>query len=178
MKLGAKIFGALSGVLLLYLLLGLLLPGTWEAEVDTVLTVPPSTVFPFVNRMDRLVLWNHMPESGSEFLGPTQGVGAGLHWDDPQYGEGRVQILRSEADALVEYEVLVEGGSLRIHGVFSLSPEGGGTRLHWSERGDFGWNPLMGYAARGMAAAQGEAMRSSLEALRTRVGEGASESKG
>jgi len=178
MKLGARIFGVLSGVFLLYLLVGLLLPGRWEAEGDTVLPVPPSTVFPFVNRMDRFVLWNHMPESGSEFLGPAQGVGAGLHWDDPQYGEGRVQILVSEADQLVEYEVLVEGGSLRIHGAFFLSPEGGGTRLRWSERGDFGWNPLMGYAARGMAAAQSEAMRSSLEVLRTRVGEGSSDSEG
>ncbi len=174
MKLGLRIFGALSGAFLLYLLLGLLLPGTWEAEVDTVLPAPPSTVFPFVNRMDRFVLWNHMPESGPEFLGPAQGVGAGLQWDDPNYGKGRVQILVSEADAHVEYEVLIEGGSLRIHGVFSLSPEEGGTRLRWTERGDFGWNPLMGYAARGMSAAQGEAMRSSLEVLRTLVGEGAS----
>jgi hypothetical protein len=169
-KLGLKIFGALSGVLILFLLLGLLLPGTWEAEADTFLPAPPPTVFPFVNRMDQWVDWNPMPESGSEFLGPAEGVGAGLHWDDPQYGEGRVQILTSEADQRVEYEVSVEGGSLRIHGAFSLSPEEGGTRVHWTERGDFGWNPLMGYAARGMSASQGVAMRSSLETLRTLVG--------
>ena len=47
MKLGAKIFGALSGVLILYLVLGLLLPGRWEAEAEAVLPAPPSTVFPF-----------------------------------------------------------------------------------------------------------------------------------
>ena len=84
MKLGAKIFGVLSGVLILYLLLGLFLPGTWEAEADTFLPAPPSTVFSFVNQMDSLVLWNRMPESGSEFLGSSEGVGAGLRWDDPQ----------------------------------------------------------------------------------------------
>jgi len=172
MKLGAKIFGVLSGVLILYLLLGLLLPGTWEAEADTVLPAPPSTVFPFVNQMDSLVLWNLMPESGSEFLGPAEGVGAGLRWDDPQYGKGQFQIHVSQTDTRVEYEVLVEGGDLRIQGIFSLRPEGGGTRLHWVERGDFGWNPMMGYAARGMGAAQGEAMRSSLETLRSRLGGG------
>ena len=74
----------------------------------------------------------------------------------------------------MEYLVLVEGGSLRIHGIFSLSPERGGTHLSWVERGDFGWNPLMGYAARGMGTAQGEAMRSSLETLRSRLGGGRS----
>ena len=64
-----------------------------------------------------------------------------------------------------EYEVQVEGGALEIRGVLSLSPEGGGVRLLWSERGDFGWNPLMGYAARGMGASQEEAMRSNLKTL-------------
>ncbi len=165
MKLGAKIFGALSGVLILYLLLGLLLPGRWEAEADMVLHAPPSALFPYLNRMDRWVLWNPGPESGSEFVGPVEGVGAGLQWDDRQYGEGRLLILVSEADARVEYEVQVEGGSLTIHGVISLSPEGDGTRLQWTERGDFGWNPLMGYAARGISASQGEAMRWKLETL-------------
>jgi hypothetical protein len=176
-KLGAKIFGVLSGVLILYLLLGLLLPGTWEAEADIVLPAPPSAVFPYLNRMDRWVLWNPGPESGSEFVGPAEGVGAGLQWDDRHYGEGRLLILvstapppgaggdMSAADARVEYEVQVEGGSLTIHGVISLSPEGNGTRLQWTERGDFGWNPLMGYAARGISTSQGEAMRWKLETL-------------
>ena len=136
MKWGAKIFGVLSGVLILYLLVGIYLPGTWEAEAEIVLPAPPSSVFHFLNRMDRLVLWNPMPESGSEPLGPNEGVGAGLQWDDPQYGKGRFQILVSEPDSGVEYEVLVEGGALKIQGVFSLTPEGSGTRLHWLERGE------------------------------------------
>ena len=169
MSLGAKIFGAVSGLLILFLVLGLLLPGTWEAEADAVLPAPPHLLFPFVNRMDRWVLWNAMPESGTEPLGPEEGVGAGLRWDDPVYGEGSLEILASEKDTLVEYRVLVEGGSLRISGVLALRPEGEGTRLHWVERGDFGWNPLMGYAARGLAESQGEAMRSGLQSLRSLV---------
>jgi len=164
-KLGAKIFGALSGVLILYLILGLLLPGTWEARVDIFLSSPPGAVFPFLNRMDQWVLWNQMPDSGVETEGPAEGVGAGLRWDDDNYGEGWVRIVTSEVDARVEYEVQVEGGALEIRGTLSLSPEGRGVRLHWSERGDFGWNPLMGYAASGMGASQEEAMRANLTTL-------------
>lgn len=166
MKLGAKIFGVLSGVLIFYLLAGLILPGTWEADVDVLIPAPPSVVFPYLNRMDRWVLWNQMPESATQMEGPSEGVGTALMWDDAQYGEGQVRIVSSEEDSRVEYEVEVEGGALRIHGVLSLNPEGAGTRLHWVEQGDFGWNPLMGYAARGMAESQGEAMRTNVETLR------------
>ena len=81
-------------------------------------------------------------------------MGAGLHWDDPQYGEGRVRILVSESGHPGGVLVLVEGGSLEIQGCLLPRPAGAGTRLHWVETGDFGWNPLMGYAARGMAASQ------------------------
>jgi len=79
---GAKIFGAVSAAFILFLLGGLLLPGTWEAETVTVLPAAPSTVFPYLNRMDRWVRWNPMPESGSETLGPPEGVGATLRWAD------------------------------------------------------------------------------------------------
>lgn len=175
MKLGAKIFGALAAVLLVYLLVGLLLPGRWEAEADRLLPASPSRVFPFLNRMDRWVLWNPMPESGSTLVGPREGIGSGLEWDDPQYGKGSVRIVASEKDRRVEYHVEVEGGDLRIHGVLALTSEEGGTRLRWIEEGDFGWNPLLGYAARGMAASQKEAMESSLRTLNGLLAEGSGE---
>jgi hypothetical protein len=171
-KLGAKIFGALAGVLILYLLLGLLLPGTWEAEIEAHFSAPPATVFPYLNRVDQWILWNPMPESGSGAAGAPQGVGAELRWDDPQYGRGSYLITVSHPNAEVGYEVEIEGGPLRIRGSIELTAEGSGTHLTWKEIGDFGRNPLMGYAARGMADSQAEAMRSSLQTLRRLLGEG------
>jgi hypothetical protein len=106
-----------------------------------------------------------MPESGTEITGPPQGVGAGMRWDDPRYGRGRIEITESRPNSKVSYAVEVEEGTLRIRGILSLRLEGSGTRLTWEESGDFGWNPLMGYAARGMGGSQGEAMRASLEKL-------------
>jgi len=170
-KLGAKIFGVLSGVLIVYLLLGLLLPGTWEAETEATLPYPTPVVFPFLNRVDRWTQWNTMPDSGLQLVGPGEGVGAGLEWDDPQYGKGQFRILTSRLETLVEYEVLIEGGSLRIHGSVDLEAEGETTRLRWVERGDFGRNPLMGYAARGMGASQREAMQANLQRLLLLLGE-------
>lgn len=166
MKLGARIFGVLAGILLLFLLVGLLLPGTWSAGEEALLPAPPSSVFPLLNRLSAWDLWTPFPDTGLEWFGPPEGVGAGLRWDDPGYGKGEARIVRSVEGAEVRYEVEVEGGALRIHGVLTLEAEGVGTRLRWVEEGDFGWNPLMGYAARGMADSQGKAMKASLERLR------------
>lgn len=165
MKLGAKIFGALAGILILFLLIGLVLPGTWEAEVETTLHGPPSAVFPYLAQVDQWVRWNPMPQSGSEFVGPSQGTGAGIDWDDPQYGQGQFRIRSEEANRYLEYEVRIEGGSLVIAGRLTLSAEGDSTRLHWVEEGDFGWNPLLGFAARSMGSSQAGVMEGKLETL-------------
>ena len=165
MKLGAKIFGVLSGILVVYLLVGLLLPRSWRAEVDSLVPAPPSSVFPLVNRLSSWASWTPVPETGLEAFGAQMGVGAGVRWDDPRYGAGEVRIVGSEEDRMVEYEVMVEDGALIIHGSISLQPEGAGTRVRWIEEGDFGWNPLLGYAARGMSSSQAETMRRSLRML-------------
>jgi hypothetical protein len=168
-KLGAKVFGLLSGILVVYLLVGLLLPRSWRAEADSLVPAPPSSVFPLVNRLSSWASWTHVPETGLEAFGPPTGVGAGVRWDDPRYGAGEVRIVGSEEDRMVEYEVIVENGALTIHGSITLEPEGVGTRVRWVEEGDFGWNPLLGYAARGMSSSQAETMRQSLRMLSEEV---------
>ncbi len=166
MKLAARMLGALSALLLLVLLVGVLLPGRWRAEVQVLLPEAPSQVFPYLIRTDLWSLWTPMPGSGVVPYGPGAGVGAGLRWDDPGYGEGTFEILDTQGDARVEYRVEVEKGALRIRGIMTLSPAPQGTLLNWVEEGDFGWNPLLGYAARGMSSSQRLAMEASLDALR------------
>ncbi len=167
MKIAAKIFGILAGILVIYLAIGFLLPGTWEAEADVDLPVPPSSVLPFLERVDQWRRWTPTPESGATAFGPESGPGAGLQWDDPEYGKGRMEILATRGDSVVDYRVAIEEGTLQIQGMFALSPRGAGCHLVWTETGDFGWNPLMGYVARKMGESQAAAMRSSLERLRS-----------
>jgi hypothetical protein len=65
----------------------------------------------------------------------------------------------------VSYRVDVEGGSIRILGWIILEPSGDSTRITWREDGDFGRNPLLGFAARSMPESQGAQMKQSLERL-------------
>lgn len=165
MKTAARIFGLLAGLLVLFLLVGILLPGTWEANADIFLRHPPEKVFPFLDTPEAWEEWAAIPAEGTEVYGPHRGVGSGVRWSDPQYGDGQMEISASVRDASVEYAVTVEGGSLLIQGAMVLEPEGDGTRVRWRESGDFGWNPLLGYTARGMKDSQGAALRASLERL-------------
>ncbi len=165
MKLGAKILGILSGTLLLYLLVGFLLPGTWQAEASRDLAYPPEAVFPHLNRMESWTHWTAMPDSGTTLFGPAEGPGAGLRWDDPRYGSGHARITENRPGRSVEYRVEIQGGALKVRGILSLTPLATGSRIHWVEEGDFGWSPLMGYAARGMASSQNEAMEAGLGRL-------------
>lgn len=169
MRLGAKIFGTLAVALIFFLLLGIFLPGTWEAKADGFVNAPPTKVFSFLHRPSLWVEWNSMPETGLEFFGPSKGPGAGLKWDDPQYGSGQFRLTESAPGEGIQYEVLIEGGALTIKGTLTMRPEGAGTRLDWRESGDFGWNPLLGYTARKMGASQAMAMTASMEKLKTLV---------
>lgn len=166
MKWGARIFGALAALLILYLGVGALLPGTWDARTDTLLSSAPEEVFPYLDTPELWIKWNTVPAAGLTFDGPARGPGAGFHWNDSQYGSGSFVVAETEPYSRVAYEVAVEGGSLSVQGRLDLETEDGGTRIRWMEHGDFGRNPLLGYAARGMASTQAEAMRSGLETLR------------
>ena len=165
MRLGAKIFGGLAAILLLYLGIGFFLPGTWHARAERTVQAMPEEVFPFLNSPSLWVRWNAMPESGSSFLGPEEGVGSGLEWDDPRYGSGSFQVKLSRPNRQVGYEVQIESGTLVIIGTVRLEPEGQGSRIVWEESGDFGRNPLLGYSARGMGRSQAQAMEASLDSL-------------
>jgi hypothetical protein len=59
----------------------------------------------------------------------------------------------------------VEDGSVRVEGRIGLAPVAGGTRIRWSEKGDFGWNPLLGWTALGVEERQGRAIERALEGL-------------
>lgn len=162
---GPRILGAAAALLILFLGVGLALPGTWSAERSALLSAPPSVVFPLLERPSAWRMWTAWPDSGLVATGPEQGVGARLTWDDRELGDGAFEIVEATPLSRVRYRVEVEGGSLHTDGTFTLEPEAGGTRLTWREEGDFGWNPLMGYWARFMERAQGRELEKAMARL-------------
>lgn len=164
-RIAGIVLGAIALFFLVILGVGLFLPGTWEAEGSGLLEAPPERVFPYLSGAERWGLWTPYPEEGVELFGPAEGPGSGRRWDDPAEGSGEFTITRVRPFEEVAYGVEVEDGAIRIEGHIRLERENGHTRIHWREKGDFGWNPLLGYVAGRMAELQGARLEAALEAL-------------
>ena len=161
----AILLAAAASVLVLFLGIGWILPGTWSAERSAVLDAPPSAVFPWVDSPSGWQRWTPWPDSGVVREGPEHGTGAKLSWDDAELGDGSFEIVEARPDSLVRYRVVVQEGAMYTDGTMRLSASGAGTRVEWREEGDFGSNPLMGYWARFMERAQGAELEKALVRL-------------
>ncbi|UCC25972.1 MAG: SRPBCC family protein [Gemmatimonadales bacterium] len=151
--------------LLAFVGVGLLLSGEWSAERQRFLEAPPETVFTYLEDLALWAEWSTMEQVEGELSTPSHGVGATLAWDDPQWGQGRFELVSLTPVRAVEYRVSVEGGAMETRGRLDLIPEAGGTTLTWREEGDFGWNPLLAYFALGMERMQGAELDKALDRL-------------
>jgi len=174
-RLAGIILGVIGLILIGTMVIGFLLPSGWSTEREALIPAQPEEIFPHLESARGWELWTPSPTSGFEFFGPESGEGSGRRWDDDQYGQGEFVITASSAPDSIRYDVEVEGGSIRIDGRMRLERrEEGGTRIHWREEGDFGWNPLLGFLAGRMDDLQGAQLEASLESLRRLVVEGRS----
>lgn len=160
-----KVLAGATALLILALVIGLLLPGRWEVERSTLVAAPPAAVFAWLDGPRAWDEWAPLGDVESSFSGPERGAGATRSWDHPEFGDGRFAIVSTAPDREVRYHVEVQEGSLITDGTLRLAPEGAGTRVTWTEAGDFGPNPLMGYTALGMDRMQGNQMENALRRL-------------
>ena len=91
----AKIFGGIAAVLVTFMLIGLVLPGTWSAEASVEIEAVPTEVFPYLNDLSRWDTWTNWGDIESELSDPPRSVGASRSWDDPNFGSGSVTITSS-----------------------------------------------------------------------------------
>lgn len=171
---GAWFFGGLAGLLVLFLVVGFILPGTWSAQTSAEIDAPRDSVFPWLDSPRAWTRWTpDWPDSGLVIGGPAHGVGATMSWNDPKVGDGRFRVVEADSPRVVRYRVAVQHGSMRTDGTLRLAARGGQTLLTWREDGDFGHNPLMGYWARFMKKVQGAQLAENLARLKKLVEEGA-----
>ncbi|MEQ9397892.1 MAG: SRPBCC family protein [Longimicrobiales bacterium] len=161
---GTKILGAGAVLLFLFIGAGFALPGTWEARGTRVIEAPPETLFGFLDGPEGWRRWTTWPDS-VEAAGPARGPGARMSWENLDVGNGVFEIVSADRPTRVEYRVTVQDSSLHTAGTVRLEPVERGTRVHWEETGDFGWNPLMGYWALLMDGVQSREMDRNLERL-------------
>lgn len=165
-----KVVAALGALGILVLGVGLALPAAWDVDRTIRIDAPADSIYRW---LDDPIAWQAWTVWGGVELmasGPERGAGATLRWDDPYLGDGVFTVVATEPPRLVRYRVEVEGGAMVTEGRLTLTPaQGTGTTVTWHERGDFGWNPMMGYAALNMGRIQGVELERALRRLEALV---------
>jgi uncharacterized protein YndB with AHSA1/START domain len=175
---GWKLSLAFVLLIVLFVGAGFFLPGTWSAEATRTVSASPDSVFALVGSPRRWDEWTPWPEIEFEYEGPAQGAGAKRSWDAPQIGAGSFTITRAEPPSHVEYEVALAGEARVTRGSFRLQPAEGGTQVTWREEGDYGSNPVMGWAALSMKRRHSGELAARLDALAERATKGTADGTG
>jgi hypothetical protein len=135
------ILGSLVGLVALLGIVGLLLSRKWRVERSIVMEAPPAAILPLINDFVKgWTQWNPFVEPGMKitYEGNASGVGAISKWFRGRE-EGRMEITESGATGIV-YSIGMNNGFTMI-GRILLEPQGGSTRVTWSDDGEVG-NPF------------------------------------
>ena len=147
------------------LIVGWMLPGSWSAEAERVIDAPADSVFARVASPRRWDEWTPWPVIPFSYEGPESGPGARRRWDTPDVGAGSFTITDAQPPTLVRYQVELSGERTPTVGSFSLEETAEGTRVTWREEGDFGGNPVLGWAALAMRKRHGGELELRLDSL-------------
>ncbi len=115
-------------------------PDTFRVERTTIIAAPPETVFPFIDDFHQWALWSPWESIDADlaktYSGPDQGRGAVYEWIGRKTGAGRMEITRSSpsSEVLIDLQFL-KPFKARNLAHFTLTPDGGGTRVTWSMTG-------------------------------------------
>ena len=163
---GALAAGILAALMAVFVVAGIVLPGTFEVARSIEIEAPPERIFPLLNDLAAWDTWTPWGEMESHLDGSSAGLGARRVWDDPRMGSGSLTITTSTPPYMVGYAVDVEDGAIRFEGTLSIETRGGTSLVTWTERADLGWNPLLGWTAVGMEESQGGQLEESLARLK------------
>ncbi len=142
-----KVFGALIGLAILFLLIGLALPDKTHVEREISIDRPPAEVFSMLDSYRRFNTWSPWfardPNAVYTYEGPTTGVGASMRWVSRKsdVGSGRQTIVDTVPGKRVVTKLEFEGQGDAI-ATFELTPQGQGTRVVWGFDAEHGMNPV------------------------------------
>ena len=128
-----------------------MLPRSVHVERSATIAAPRATVFTLLNSYKQFNRWSPWfeldPGAKYTYEGPGAGVGAKVSWaGNPQkLGSGSQVITASEPYEKVTADVDFGQGTSPARQVYTLSPEGAGTKVSWSIDVDLGMNPITRY---------------------------------
>ena len=130
---------------------GFFLPSSFAVQRSIVIDAPPGKVYDLVvdpRTWTKWSVWNQRdPAMQMSYAGPPFGQGAKWSWVSKSEGSGTMEFVKVEPNRRIEYTLLFQDFGMKSGGEWLFEPQGAGTKVSWSNRGDVGPNPLKHYLA-------------------------------
>ena len=169
MKWLKRIAIAILALVVLFVVVGLLLPSRYHVERSVVIAAPPERIHVLVGDLERWPDWEpwlDLDPSIRTTLGETTvGVGASQSWVGNS-GNGELTFTSWDPRTGVVYDLAFDQGKIRSVGSISYEPVEGGTKVTWDMSGENGMNPLARYFGLLMDAMVGPPFEMGLEKLK------------
>lgn len=136
-----KILIGLAIVIVIFLIVVAMQPGTYSVTRSLVIAATPDVVFPHVNELKKWAGWNPWekldPNMKLTYDGPEAGVGASYSWvGNSDVGEGKMTITGSKPNESIQFKLEFFKPMAGVSDTeFTFKPQGNQTEVTWSMTG-------------------------------------------
>jgi uncharacterized protein YndB with AHSA1/START domain len=159
----------LALLIVAFVLIGFVLPGSKHVERSREIAAPPQKIWPLLAEPKQWTAWQPWyakdPAMKLTYSGAPSGTGAQWAWDSATQGKGSMSFVRADAPKQLEYLLKFEDMGSTATGTFTLEPAGAGTKVTWAFDTSFGRNPLMRWFGLGLDSMVGQDFETGLERL-------------
>ena len=167
-----RILLGIVALLVLFFVVGFLLPRDVRVERSVEIDASPQAVFTMVNDFQQFNRWQPWaqidPTTRYVYEGPATGAGSRMTWysDHPQVGDGMQEITLSEPYSRVRMALDFGTGGLANADYLIDAVGAGGSILTWTLETDMGGNPVARYVGLMMDGMVGPAYEQGLANLK------------
>jgi hypothetical protein len=131
------------------LLVAFFLPSKYRVERTEVIQAPSEAIYPWLAQLRKWPDWtvwstNYDSTIAHTFSGPAEGAGAEMSWT-AKSGKGSLKLIAADAKSGVKYDLNFEDGKFLCSGGLAMAAAESGTRVTFSNEGEFGMNPVRRY---------------------------------
>ena len=172
MKTALKIFYWLAGIVVLLLVIGLFLPKTYKVEKSISIKSKPETVYMLVSNFKLWKLWSPWtkesdPTARFEFAGENGKTGTTWTWEGEKMGSGVLTVTEVKPSSSFTFEVAFQKGKYKSAEQFTIGQTGDSCQVSWTDKGDFGFNPVARFMGLFMDRMMGKYFEQGLAKLKT-----------
>ena len=173
MKLLRKIVLVVLLLPIVLLLVSFFLPSKYHVERDAVILAPSDAIYPWLVQLSKWPEWtvwntNFDATLAYAYSGPAEGAGAEMSWT-AKSGNGLLKLTVADVKTGVKYDLDFDHGKFLCSGAVAMAAVEGGTRVTFSNEGQFGKNPVRRYFGLFIDKMMGGMFQKNLEGLKQKA---------